>query len=166
MSGQTAAGFSEIYQRYSRDVYRFALYLSGDANLAEDITAESFLRIWSAAAPVRLTTVKAYLLAIARNVYLHELRHLKRQREIEDKLPSARSLECDAGDREELARVRAALRELPEADRTAVLLRAEDGLSYEEIAAVLNLPVATVKVKVHRARLKLAEKTGRSVATS
>jgi RNA polymerase sigma-70 factor, ECF subfamily len=166
VSGQTAAGFSEIYQRYSRDVYRFALYLSGDANLAEDITAESFLRIWSAAAPVRLTTVKAYLLAIARNVYLHELRHLKRQSEIEDKLPSARSLECDAGDREELARVLAALRELPEADRTAVLLRAEDGLSYDEIAAVLNLPVATVKVKVHRARLKLAEKTGRSVATS
>jgi len=166
VSGQTAAGFSEIYQRYSRDVYRFALYLSGDADLAEDITAESFLRIWSSAAPVRLTTVKAYLLAIARNLYLHELRHLKRHSEIEDKLPSARSLECDAGDREELARVLAALRELPEADRTAVLLRAEDGLSYEEIAAVLNLPVATVKVKVHRARLKLAERTGRSLTTS
>jgi DNA-directed RNA polymerase specialized sigma24 family protein len=44
-----------------------------------------------------------------------------------------------------------------------VLLRAEDGLSYEEIAVVLGLPVATVKVKVHRARLKLSEQRGRSV---
>ncbi len=165
MSGQTPAGFSDLYERHSRDVYRFALYLSGDPNLAEDITAESFLRVWSAAAPVRLVSVKAYLLAIARNLYLHELRRSKRLDELEERIPSAVSLQRETEARDQLNRVLADLRELPEADRAAVLLRAEDGLSYEEIAEVLSLPVATVKVKVHRARLKLAEKTGRSVLT-
>jgi RNA polymerase sigma-70 factor (ECF subfamily) len=161
----TPVGFSDLYQRHSRDVYRFALYLSGDPNLAEDITAESFLRVWQSAAPVRLGSVKAYLLAIARNLFLHEVRRVHRLTGLEERIPSAVSLEDQTGVRAELDRVLADLRELPEADRAAVLLRAEDGLSYEEIAEVLGLPVATVKVKVHRARLKLVEKRGRSVVT-
>jgi len=161
----TPAGFSDLYQRHSGDVYRFALYLSGDPNLAEDITAESFLRVWQSAAPVRLGSVKAYLLAIARNLFLHEVRRVQRLTELEERIPAAVSLEKQTGVRAELDRVLADLGALPEADRAAVLLRAEDGLSYEEIAEVLGLPVATVKVKVHRARLKLAEKRGRSVVT-
>lgn len=166
VSVQTPAGFSDLYERYSRDVYRFALYLSGDSNLAEDITGETFLRVWSSAAPVRPATVKGYLLAIARNLYLHELRRANRLSELKDQMPAVSSLHQETESRAELERVLADLGELPEADRAAVLLRAEDGLSYEEIAEVLGLPVATVKVKVHRARLKLAEKRGRSVLTS
>jgi RNA polymerase sigma-70 factor (ECF subfamily) len=49
------------------------------------------------------------------------------------------------------------LREFPEVDRAAVLMRAEEGMPYEEIAIALHLPVATVKVKVHRARLRLMQ---------
>jgi RNA polymerase sigma-70 factor (ECF subfamily) len=166
VSVQTPAGFSDLYERYSRDVYRFALYLSGDPILAEDITGETFLRVWSSAAPVRPATVKGYLLAIARNLHLHELRRANRLSELKDQMPSSLSLQRQTESRAQLERVLADLRELPEADRAAVLLRAEDGLSYEEISEVLGLPVATVKVKVHRARLKLAEKRGRSVLTS
>ncbi len=166
VSIQTPAGFSDLYERYSRDVYRFALYLSGDASLAEDITGETFLRVWNSEAPVRLATVKGYLLAIARNLYLHELRRVNRLSELKDQMPAVSSLHQETESRAELERVLTDLRELPESDRAAVLLRAEDGLSYEEIAGVLDLPVATVKVKVHRARLKLAEKRGRRVLTS
>jgi RNA polymerase sigma-70 factor (ECF subfamily) len=161
----TPATFTEVYERYSRDVYRFALYLSGDPHLAEDITAESFLRIWDASGPIRLSTVKAYLLAIARNLYLRDLRRSQKHRGLEAQTPAATSLERETAAREDLDRVLADLRELPEVDRAAVLLRAEDGLSYDEIAEVLGLPVATVKVKVHRARLKLAEKRKGSVVT-
>jgi RNA polymerase sigma-70 factor (ECF subfamily) len=46
---------------------------------------------------------------------------------------------------------------LPEVDRAAVLMRADEGLAYEEIAMALGISVASAKVKVHRARLKLAE---------
>jgi RNA polymerase sigma-70 factor (ECF subfamily) len=158
------AAFSDLYERYSKDVYRFALYLSGDPSLAEDITGETFLRVWSSATPVRLASVKAYLLAIARNLYLHELRRTKLLNPIESEIPAV-SLEARAEARSELDRVLADLRELPELDRAAVLLRAEDGLSYEEISEVLGLPIATVKVKVHRARLRLSEKRKGSVLT-
>ena len=51
----------------------------------------------------------------------------------------------------------AALQTLPEIDRAAVLLRAEEGLSYEEVAAALGISSGAARVKVHRARLKLAE---------
>jgi RNA polymerase sigma-70 factor (ECF subfamily) len=53
--------------------------------------------------------------------------------------------------------VLAALQALPEIDRAAVLMRAEEGMSYEEIAAALGISLPAAKVKVHRARLKLAE---------
>jgi RNA polymerase sigma-70 factor (ECF subfamily) len=56
------------------------------------------------------------------------------------------------------------LEQLPEADRAALLMRADEGLAYEEIAAALGLPVATVKVKVHRARMKLAQIRNQGVA--
>ena len=60
--------FHELYESYSRDVYRFALYLSGDPALADDVTSETFIRVWSSPEPIRLATVKAYLLTIARNL--------------------------------------------------------------------------------------------------
>ena len=166
VSGETPAKFGELYERYSRDVYRFALYLSGDAAVAEDITAEAFLRVWNSAAQVRVSTVKGYLLAIARNLYLHELRRVKRLSGLNEQVATKASLEEETEARAELEHVLLDLRALPEIDRSAVLLRAQDGLSYEEIAAMLGLPAATVKVKVHRARLKLAEKYGRSMVAS
>jgi len=57
--------------------------------------------------------------------------------------------------KEELEAVLAGLQELPENDRAALLMRALDGMSYEEIAAALNITVTAAKVKVHRARGRL-----------
>lgn len=85
-------GFHELYESYSRDVYRFALYLSGDPALADDITSETFIRVWSSPEPIRLATVKAYLLTIARNLWLMERRRrLRRQGldELNETLPDS-----------------------------------------------------------------------------
>jgi len=151
-------GFHELYERYARDVYRFALYLSGDAALAEDIVSETFVRVWSSPEPVRLATVKAYLLTIARNLWLMEQRRGRRRQGLEETIPdSGQSVSRRAEVRDELAKVLRALQDFPEVDRAALLMRAQEELSYEEIALALGLPVATVKVKVHRARLKLAQ---------
>ena len=57
----------------------------------------------------------------------------------------------------EVRAVLAALQQLPEMDRTLLLMRALDEMPYEEIAETLGIPVATAKVKVHRARLKLMQ---------
>ena len=150
--------FHELYKQYARDVYRFALYLSGDAALADDVTSETFIRVWSSPEPVRMATVKGYLLTIARNLCRMERRRSVRRQSLEETIPDrGQSLALQAEVKEELEMVLRALQEFPEVDRAAVLMRANDGLPYEEIAAALGLPVATVKVKVHRARLRLTQ---------
>jgi RNA polymerase sigma-70 factor (ECF subfamily) len=151
-------GFHDLYESYARDVYRFAVYLSGDPALADDITSETFIRVWSSPEPVRLATVKAYLLTIARNLWLTERRRRLRYQDLDDAIPdSSQSVFRQVEVKDELDRVLRALREIPEVDRAALLMRVDEGLPYEEVAAALGLPVATVKVKVHRARLKLAQ---------
>ena len=150
--------FHELYEKYAGDVYRFSLYLSGDRALAEDVTSETFIRVWSAPDRVRLATVKAYLLTIARNLCLKEFKRSSRKRELDEGVADGGESalrRVEAKDR--LQRVLGALQDFPEADRAALLMRAEEGLSYEEIAVALGLPVSTVKVKIHRARLRLAQ---------
>src|SRR4051794_41884962 len=71
--------FHSLYDRYSRDVYRFALYLSGDPSLAEEIAQETFVRAWVTPDEIRGGTVKGYLLTIARHLFLAEGRRRGRQ---------------------------------------------------------------------------------------
>ena len=148
--------FHEIYLRYSQDVYRFAFWLCGDSDDAKDITSETFIRLWTAK-EVRIETVKGYLLTIARNLFLQAQRNRKLEVELDENLADA-TPRADAvmESRSELHAVLAALQSLPEVDRTALILRANENLPHREIAEILSLSVSAVKVKVHRARLKLA----------
>ncbi len=148
--------FHSLFERYSQDVYRFALYLSGDPSLAEEIAQETFVRVWVMPGEVRGGTVKAYLLTIARNLYLAERRRAARHVALDSDLPDPKpGPEAGAWGRQELDAVLVALQGLPEADRTALLMHAQDGLSYAAIASALGLSTAAVKVRVHRARIKL-----------
>lgn len=150
--------FSELYQTHARDVHRFALFLSGDPALADDIVSETFIRLWHARRRVDLTTVKGYLLAIARNLFLAERRHVRRMTTLDDRARDTRpGPERRVHAHLDLQVVLEALQLLPEIDRSAVLLRAEEGLSYEEVAAALGISAGAARVKVHRARLRLAE---------
>ena len=66
--------FEQLYVAYSPDVYRFANWLTGNSDDAEDITSETFVRAWRNFDAVRTETLKAYLFTIARNIYLESLR--------------------------------------------------------------------------------------------
>jgi len=150
--------FSELYEFYAADVYRFAFWLAGDKQEAEDITSETFIRAWVNRAKIRTETLKAYLLAIARNVFLQQKRKQKRQVALEDVYadPSPgpdRQIE----DQATLAKVQKTLQSLPEVDRTAFVLRVQHELPYAEIARVLGLSLSNAKVKVHRVRRKLLD---------
>ena len=94
------ADFHDIYERYARDVHRFALYLSGDPALADDITAESFVRLWTAPGEIQMPTVKSCLLAIARNLYLTGQRRRRRETELDVSLPGAEPSPENLVDRE------------------------------------------------------------------
>lgn len=150
--------FETLYQRYARDVYRFALYLSGRQDVADDISAETFVRAWLSPKPIREVTVKAYLFAIARNLYRAGLKREARTDALPDSMPSGvASPEAAATASLDLARVLARLQQLPEVDRAVLLMRAEDDMSYDEIAAAVGISAGAAKVKVHRARARLLQ---------
>ncbi len=148
---------SWLYENYGDDVYRFVLYLSGDAALAEDITSEVFLRVWDAPEPPRSATARAYLHVIARNLFLNEIRRRSRHPALDEQTADpAPGPERSAENGSALTAVLQGLQCLPEVDRAALLMRALHQLSYEEIGSVLHLTPVAARVKVHRARLKLA----------
>ncbi len=148
--------FDELYESYAPDVYRFALWLAGDIAEAEDITSETFVRAWTRRGSIRTETLKAYLLTIARNVYLGHRRKLERQVKLEDihTDPSPgpdKLLETQL----ELHRVKTTLQKMPEMDRAAFIMRVQQELPYAEIARALSISLTSAKVKVHRVRKKL-----------
>lgn len=149
--------FGRLYRSHAPHLRRFALYLSGDASLADDLVSEAFVRVWTARERLELPTIRGYLFTIVRNLYLHHLRHERRRAPLEDTAVDGQPGPEWASGRSELRLVLAALAQLPEVDRAALLMRADDELSYEEIAAALRISVSAAKVKVHRARLRLAE---------
>lgn len=150
--------FSDLYRKYAPDVHRFALFLCGNHALAEDLTAETFTRALVGRADLRLDTVKAYLLAIARNLYRDILRREGRLVHLDD-VPEAADRgtrpEAAADDRLRLEIVLEAIQALPEGEREALVMAVDGDLPYDRIAAILGCSVPAVKVRIHRARTKL-----------
>ena len=155
-SDSTMLNFHDLYETYAPDVYRFALWLASDSAEAEDVTSETFVRAWTRRDSIRTETLKAYLLTIARNVYLGRLRKNERHVQLEDvhtdPSPGPDKL---LESRLELQRVKTILKELLEIDRSAFILRVQQELPYAEIARVLGISLTSAKVKVHRVRKKL-----------
>ena len=104
-----------------------------------------------------METVKAYLFAIARNLHRKQWRRQSRLEVLDEAMPGQTVQPDEAAvNQDEFRRTLEAVHALPEIDRTVLLLRAEQELSYEDIAAVTGLSVAAAKVRVFRARAKLA----------
>jgi len=145
---------------YAKDVYRFVYWLSGDAEEAKDITAETFVRLWTMDMEARANSLKALLFIIARNLFLQGLRKSKRRTTLSENLvDSDPQPDQQAETTLELQHTMNLLQAMPELDRSLLLLRAEGGLSYEEIARCTGLTLASVKVKIFRTRKKLQSKT-------
>ena len=128
--------------------------------MADDIASETFVRAWIARKRIRQPTVRSYLFTIARNICSDLRRQRRRHQETElcDSLPDEGAsphsrLELES----EVRAVLAALQELHEGDRSALLMRALEDMPYEEIAMALGISVIAAKVKVHRARVKLMQ---------
>lgn len=153
--------FSAFYRKHAPEVFRFALHLCGDRSQAEDIVSETFVRLWTSPNPIEMATVKGYLFTIARNLFLQKQRNKARgagsDKELGDLQANQASPYSRAEQKAELRAVLARLQKLPEVDRAALLMRAVDGMPYEEIARTLGISLAAVKVKIHRARLALQE---------
>ncbi|HEY2093634.1 MAG TPA: sigma-70 family RNA polymerase sigma factor [Thermoanaerobaculia bacterium] len=147
----------DLYERYAGDVRRFALGLSGNEAMADEITCDTFVRAWMATERIHLPTVKSYLFAIARNLYRDVQRREARHAQLDNDMPDTRVSAQERMERSEEANaVLAALQQLPEMDRAVLLMRA-DGMPYEQIAETLGIPADGARVRVHRARMRLMQ---------
>jgi RNA polymerase sigma-70 factor, ECF subfamily len=148
-----------IYRRYRGPVQSYLYRLCGSADLAEELAQETFANACAGLLSFRGDcSVATWLFRIARNAYLNSLRRPSPQRIDTDELLAIPD-QSPAGDpahqyaaREQRTLIGLALGQLPEKQRSILLLRDAEGLSYAEIADVLALSLAAVKVNLFRAR--------------
>ena len=150
--------FEKTVITYKDQLYNYLFWMTGNRTEAEDVLQETFLRYYKYGDPVE--NPKAWLFKVARNVYLKRQR--KRSREVSLELVEANPVLPGmqvALEREELIRkVREGLKKLKDHHREVIILRYMEGLSYEEMAAVLGENVGTIKSRLNRAKEKLREK--------
>jgi len=159
--------FAELYRQHSPRVLRLCRHLLGSEDAARDATSEAFLRAQRAFDSYdRSRPVEHWLLAIAGNHCLDQLRRRQVERrlflvqdaqEAELPEPPARTLSplSQLLAREQKARLRSALEELPARSRAALVLRYDGELSYHEIAAAMGVPRSEVGVVIFRAKQQL-----------
>ncbi len=157
--------FAELVKRYTNAIYNVAYRFTQDAHEAENVTQETFLRAWNALPRLALDKpLKPYFVKIAVNLcrdWAEQKKLVLTQSLDADDEPAFPDDACDplraVSDAELYERVRAKLELLPPLYRTVIALRYTEEMSYEEIAAALDLPLNTVRTHLHRAKMKLRE---------
>ncbi len=162
--------FTLVYRRHQAAIYRFALRMTGSPWGAEEIVQDVFMTLVRDPKKydVQLGTVSAFLYGVARNRILKHRERVPREIALEEKnedgsgngvlLIDTATPALWAEKRERTSRVRAAVLELPEEFREAVVLCELQEMSYEEAAAIIGCPIGTIRSRLHRGRALLLAK--------
>jgi len=165
--------FDQLIRNYEKRVYNLAYRLSGSYDEASDVSLDAFVRVFQAIKHFRGdSNFATWLFRIVTNVYLDRRKRMKNRqhlsleeyieledsvvkRQIEDPSPAPSTI---AETNERNAALHKAVASLPDYQRVMIVLYHTEGLSYDEIAEALDLPIGTVKSRLNRARLVLREK--------
>lgn len=155
--------WDEVVRLHADRVYRLAYRLSGNRADAEDLTQETFVRVFRSLADYTPGTFEGWLHRITTNLFLDMVRRRQRIRfeyladDAAERLPAGRGGEPEVafGQNNMDPEIEQALAALPPDFRAAVVLCDLEGLSYEEIAATLDVKVGTVRSRIHRGRVLL-----------
>ena len=154
--------WDEVVREHADRVYRLAYRLSGNRADAEDLTQETFVRVFRSLAEYTPGTFEGWLHRITTNLFLDMVRRRQRIRfdalgdDAAERLPGREPGPAQVYDEQHFDDdVQHALDALPPDFRAAVVLCDIEGLSYEEIAATLGIKLGTVRSRIHRGRVQL-----------
>jgi RNA polymerase sigma-70 factor (ECF subfamily) len=152
------AAFAQLVEYYWDRLYRWLYHLTRDRHSAEDLVQESLLKAFAGLKKFQAgTNFAAWLFRIAHNNYANQCRGARRPREAlpEDVADRQRGPLEEAVSAEALQNLARAIQRVPSDFRAALLLRVEEGLSFRQIAEVLDLTEETARWRVFKARQKL-----------
>ena len=152
-------GVEEIYEKYSGELYGYLFSLTRSRSDAEDLLSEVFVRVLTGFSSFRgESSLRTWLFAIARNVWLEQLRKKRRAVSLEERLIiyAGNSVSGDMLAGIAAGRIMDCIKRLDEPARSVVLMRSE-GYGYEEVAERLRVKAASARVIEHRARKRLKE---------
>ncbi|MCA1698193.1 MAG: sigma-70 family RNA polymerase sigma factor [Actinobacteria bacterium] len=153
--------FEALVRRHQDTIYRVALRLLGSEADAQDATQETFVGAWRGLGRFRgESAVTTWLYRIVTNRCLNMIAARRPSENLDPGLPSMGDDPAEVTEkRERFAAVARQVASLPPEQRAALVLRDFEGLSYEEVAAVLALSMPAVKGRIHRARLSVLTET-------
>jgi len=151
--------YNQSVDLYSDNVFRFILKNIRDEDRARDIVQDSYEKLWRNAENVSFEKVKSYIFTTAYHTMIDVLRKDKRQSYLEDYRVPEESHQEQYSDLAEI--LNEAVQQLPEIQRTVVMLRDYEGYSYKEIGDITSLTEPQVKVYIYRARVFLKNYIGK-----
>ena len=163
------AAFERHFERHAPELLRYCFRRTADTALAEDLVATVFLEAWRRRGDLRAgADVRPWLYGIATNVVRHQRRSRRRYATALGRMTAAR-VDADATDdvvarQQEMRAVLSAVAALPRREQDVLALCVWSGLSYEEAARALGVPVGTVRSRLSRARARLVESGARDSA--
>ena len=155
----TVKEYNKSVEDFADSVYRFILGNLKDEERSSDIVQDSFERLWRNVAEIEFVVVKSWLFSTAYHIMIDILRKESRMTKLEPTHENDLINELQYSDLNEI--LHKALDNLPEQQKTSVLLRDYEGYSYKEIGEITGLSESQVKINIYRGRVSLKNFIGK-----
>lgn len=146
----TAEDFKMIYDTHFDDLRRYLIYRSGDQDLSGDIVQNVFMKVWTKKIEIASGNIKSLLFKMATDEFISHIRRKKVEKEYRESINFRFIREPDNNDDllEKKVLFQKALNQLQEKQKTALLMNKMQGLTYKEIAEVLNLSQKAIEKRI------------------
>lgn len=154
----------EIFKKHARDLYQFLYYKYGEDNHPKDLVQEAFIKLWNHCHKIKPDKARSFLFTVAKNQMLNNL--AKKKTILKYNLEKSREEGYDMPDSlpeedEHMIRLKTALEELTEDQRTTLLLNRIEGKKHQEIAEMLGISRKAVEKRIYTALSILRDKMGK-----
>ena len=155
----TVKEYNKSVDLYADNIFRFLLKNTNDEEKAKDMVQDCYEKLWIKIDSVSFSKVRSYLFSTAYHTFIDEIRKEKSKDQYISNYKGVTQFNDQYSDINEI--LHKLILQLPENQRSAILLRDYEGYSYNEIAEILDLSESQVKVYIYRGRMFLKERIGK-----